>query len=238
MPLPVLLRQEDCDGVVVLSVSGDVGAREAEGLLTATGRALDAQPQGVVLDLGGADELTDDVRCRLRTLADLPSGFPRSPFVLCPGSAMPDAPPAMTAADRPAALARVRDRVQRRRTRMAVPHDETGPAQARAAVSSDADALGLAELSDDVALVVSEMVTNAVRHAAPPVRLEVEVTDTEVVVAVCDGTPALPVVRPASDDAEGGRGMLLVDLLTADHGVRSQPPGKTVWARLLRRRDS
>lgn len=234
----MLLRQEDCDGVVVLSVSGGVDADDADGLLTAAGRALDAQPRGLVIDLAAAGDLSDDVRGRLHALAALPAGFPRSPFVLCPESALPGAPPAMTAADRGSALAQVRDRVHRRRTCVAVPHDETGPAQARAAVSFDADALGLDDLSDDVALVVSEMVTNAVRHAEPPVRLEVEVTDTEVVVAVWDGTPSAPVVRAASDDAEGGRGMLLVDLLTADHGVRSQPPGKTVWARLLRRRDS
>lgn len=233
----MLLRQEDCDGVTVLSVSGGVGSHDAERLLTAAGQVLDARPQGLVLDLGAA-ELSDDVRCRLRTLADLPAGFPRAPFVLCPESALPGAPAAMTAPDRGSALARVRDREHRRRTRLAVPHDETGPAQARAAVTQDAAVLGLDDLSDDVALIVSEMVTNAVRHAEPPVRLEVEVTDTEVVVAVCDGTPSLPVRRPADDDAEGGRGMLLVDLLTADHGVRSQPPGKTVWARLLRRRPS
>ena len=234
----MLLRQEDCDGVVVLSVSGEVDLREADGLLAAAGRVLDAHPHGVVLDLAEAEQLSDAARTRLGALAHLPAGFPRSPFVLCPESALPGAPAAMTAPDRGSALVRVRDRVQRRRTRLAVPHDESGPAQARAAVTSDAAALGLDELSDDVALLVSEMVTNAVRHAAPPVRLEVEVTDTEVVVAVCDGTPSLPVVREAPDDAEGGRGMMLVDLLTADHGVRSQPPGKTVWARLLRGRDS
>lgn len=232
----MLLRHEDCDGVVVLSVSGDVDLHEADGLVTAAERILETHPHGVVLDLGDADELSDDARCRLTTLSDLPAGWPRAPFVLCPGSALPDAPSAMTAPDRGAALIRIRDRVARRRTRLVVPHDETGPAQARAAVTQDADELGLDDLSDDVALLVSEMVTNAVRHAEPPVRLEVEVTDTEVVVAVCDGTPSLPVRRAADDDAEGGRGMVLVDLLTADHGVRPQPPGKTVWARLVRRR--
>lgn len=232
----MLLRQEDCDGVVVLSVSGGVGLREAEGLLTATERVLDERPRGVVLDLVDAGDVSEAARSRLAALADLPAGWPRAPFVLCPGTALPDAPPPMTAPDRGAALARVEDRAQRRRTRVAVPYDETGPAQARAAVSSDAAALGLEDLSDDVALVVSEMVTNAIRHAAPPVRLEVEVTETEVVVAVCDGTPTAPVARMADDDAEGGRGMLLVQFLSSEHGVRSQPPGKTVWARLLRRR--
>ena len=234
----MLLRQEDCDGVVVLSVSGGVDVRDADGLLTAAERVLGGQPRGVVLDLGAADRLTDAARSRLTSLADLPAGFPRAPVVLCPGAALPEAPPPMTAPDRDAALAQVQDRVQRRRTRIVVPHDETGPARARAAVTTGAAELGLDELSDDVALIVSEMVTNAIRHAAPPVRLEVEVTDAEVVVAVCDGTPSLPVVRATDDEAEGGRGMLLVDLLTDDHGVRPQPPGKTVWARLLRRCDS
>lgn len=238
MPLPVLLRQEDCDGVVVLSVSGGMDDAEADGLVTAAERVLDGHPRGVVLDLAEADELSDAARCRLSSLSHLPAGWPRAPFVLCPGTALPDAPSAMTAPNRGAALARVQDRAGRRRTRFVVPHDETGPAQARAAVTHDAFELGLDDLSDDVALLVSEMVTNAVRHAEPPVRLEVEVTDTEVVVAVCDGTASLPVMRAADDDAEGGRGMLLVDLLTADHGVRSQPPGKTVWARLLRPRSS
>lgn len=234
----MLLRQEDCDGVVVLCVSGEMDDAEADGLVTAAERVLDGHPRGVVLDLAEADELSDAARRRLTALSQLPAGWPRAPFLLCPGTALPDAPSAMTAPSRGAALARIEDRVGRRRTRIAVPHDETGPAQARAAVTQDALALGLDDLSDDVALIVSEMVTNAVRHAEPPVRLEVEVTDTEVVVAVCDGTPSPPVRRPADDDAEGGRGMLLVDLLTADHGVRPQPPGKTVWARLLRGRDS
>lgn len=234
----MLLHKENCDGVVVLSVSGGMDVGEADGLVTAAGQVLDAHPHGVVLDLGAADELSDAARCRLASLSDLPAGWPRAPFVLCPATALPDVPSAMTAPNRGAALARIKDRVGRRRTRIVVPHDETGPAQARAAVTQDAVVLGLDDLSDDVALIVSEMVTNAVRHADPPVRLEVEVTDTEVVVAVCDGTPSLPVRRAADDDAEGGRGMLLVDLLTADHGVRPQPPGKTVWARLLRRRPS
>lgn len=118
--------------------------------------------------------------------------------------------------------------------RIDVPHDASGPAQARAAVTECADRLGLDELSDDVALVVSEMVTNAVRHAAPPVSVEVEAAADSVVIAVHDGSPSRPTRREIDEDAEGGRGMLLVDLLTDEHGVRSQPPGKTVWARLRR----
>jgi anti-sigma regulatory factor (Ser/Thr protein kinase) len=121
------------------------------------------------------------------------------------------------------------------RTRIDVEHGPSGPAQARAAVSARAEQLGLGETCDDVVLLASEMVTNAVRHAAPPVRLEIAAGNDDVVVAVTDGSSGLPAPRPADPEAEGGRGMLLVDLLSADHGVRIDPPGKAVWARVRRR---
>ena len=112
-----------------------------------------------------------------------------------------------------------------------------GPAQARRAVVECAARLGLdAEQSvvDDLLVVVSELVTNAVRHGAPPVRLELLADADAVRVAVGDSAPDLPVPRAVDDDAEGGRGMLLVELLARAHGVLEQPPGKSVWASVPR----
>lgn len=228
----MLLRHEVADGVAVLAVRGPVEGSDAGRLLAAVEQALSLEPRGVVLDLVQAEAMSEGAAAVLSELAALPSGWPMASLVVCPPAICPDWPGLVVAPDRAQALLHLDDRSGRERTRVALPHGPHGPAQARAAVAACSARLGLEEMSDDVALVVSEMVTNAVRHAEPPVDLEIEVGDGEVVVAVRDGSPDRPVSREAGADAEGGRGMLLVDLLADDHGVRPEPPGKTVWARL------
>jgi anti-sigma regulatory factor (Ser/Thr protein kinase) len=230
----VLLRQEMDRGIEVLSVQGPVGPREATTLVCAVERAITREPRGIIVDLREVTELEDSARQRISVLSTLPSGWPRAALVVCPPAAVPEMPGMLTAPDRAAALEQVDARASRPRARIEVPHDISGPAQARAAVAEAASRLGIDDLRDDVVLVVSEMVTNAVRHAQPPVGLEIEATEHDVVIAVRDGSPRRPVPRSADEQAEGGRGMMLVDLLTSEHGVRPQPPGKTVWARVRR----
>jgi two-component sensor histidine kinase len=110
------------------------------------------------------------------------------------------------------------------------------PARARKATAEVVTELHLEPMRDELALVVSELVTNAVRHAEPPVRLEIQADDQRVTVAVADGSPGRPVPHVAAEDAEGGRGLAMIDLLAAATGERPNPPGKTVWAALTRHR--
>jgi anti-sigma regulatory factor (Ser/Thr protein kinase) len=117
---------------------------------------------------------------------------------------------------------------------VSVDHSPHGPAQAREAVETWARSTGLGRLLDDLLLIVSELVTNAVRYGAPPVRVVVAADDRTVTVSVCDGDPQQPRPRTPGLDAEGGRGLLLIDLLSSDHGVRPEPPGKAVWAAVPR----
>ena len=231
----LLLRQDTGDGVDVVAVTGCVGDDDAQVLVTAVEEVLQRHPRGVVVDLCEVTSMSREAAEALRGLSS------RAPGVLgvsvClhgsgGASALVDLPMHATRAQ---ALAQVHEGASVLRQVVHVEHSVQGPRQARRAMARCAAQLGLEEAADDLLLVVSEMVTNAVRHGAPPVRLEVSVDDEVVVVCVADGSMSLPTPRTVDDDAEGGRGMTLVDLLTRDHGVLAHPPGKTVWASVRRR---
>jgi anti-sigma regulatory factor (Ser/Thr protein kinase) len=84
----------------------------------------------------------------------------------------------------------------------------------------------------DVELVVSELVTNAVRAGSACVLVTVEHIDGQVVVRVVDGAGGWPRQRIAGVTDVGGRGLALVDALSARWGVRALADGKVVWAEL------
>ena len=88
-----------------------------------------------------------------------------------------------------------------------------------------------AHVLDDALLLVSEAVANAVRYGAPPI---VVAGDCDVRrglrVRVRDGSPCPPVRRTAGPLDEGGRGVHLIDLLSAEWGVDEVPEGgKDLW---------
>jgi anti-sigma regulatory factor (Ser/Thr protein kinase) len=109
------------------------------------------------------------------------------------------------------------------------PASPTSPRAARSFVRGVFPEVSEAEIADVIMLLVTELVTNAVMHAHSPVRVHVVVDDHQVRVAVHDDVPQPPVRRRASEEALGGRGLLLLDRLSDRWGYDSHPPGKTVW---------
>lgn len=89
-------------------------------------------------------------------------------------------------------------------------------------------AWGEAELVDTVSLLVSELVTNVVLHAHTPCELRLE-RGERLRVEVSDGSRRLPTRGSLRPEGSSGRGLLLVEALSADSGTVVEAHGKRVW---------
>ncbi|WP_461715677.1 ATP-binding protein, partial [Streptomyces sp. DSM 41036] len=87
---------------------------------------------------------------------------------------------------------------------------------------------GLEELSFTTELVVSELVTNAVRYGGGPLRLRL-IRDRTLLCEVADTGHTSPHLRHSAEDDEGGRGLFIVAQLVQRWGTRYTPAGKTIW---------
>lgn len=110
-----------------------------------------------------------------------------------------------------------------------------GPAAAgwaRRRVRSQLAEWDLPACADVAELLVSELVTNALRHGRQPVTLRMAHGPGGLVVEVCDSGAGLPRARAADCDRESGRGLHLVEALAERWGVRRGPRRTAVWFRL------
>ena len=119
-----------------------------------------------------------------------------------------------------------------RRRELVLPADPTAPGRARALLRAAAQEWNVDdELCQDAAMVVTELVANAVDHAHTPSRLTLGVDAEGLHVAVRDArTGPAPELRPIDAAAPRGRGLQMVAALSARWGVTSHADGKTVWA--------
>jgi CHASE3 domain sensor protein/anti-sigma regulatory factor (Ser/Thr protein kinase) len=108
------------------------------------------------------------------------------------------------------------------------PADPEQVARVRTLVTSQLEAWGMAAESFTTTLVASELVTNAIRYGAPPIRLRL-IRDTVLICEVSDASTTAPHLRRARSFDEGGRGLLLVAQLTQRWGTRYHTGGKTIW---------
>ena len=117
-----------------------------------------------------------------------------------------------------------------------LPYAPASVAVARKRLAADLDAAGVVHAAvGDAALVVSELLSNAIRHARPLPGANVQVAwavgNGSVEVAVSDGGgPTRPYPAHASVSALGGRGLDIVEYLSKTWGIRADPAGLTVWA--------
>ncbi|MFE4724425.1 ATP-binding protein, partial [Streptomyces sp. NPDC056728] len=105
-----------------------------------------------------------------------------------------------------------------------------GPAREQTQTRLQEWGLGIAPFT--AALVVSELVTNAIRYGAPPITLRLIRGETTLTCEIDDAALAAPYPRHAKATDEGGRGLYICATLAKSWGVRYREDGKTVWAEL------
>ena len=117
-----------------------------------------------------------------------------------------------------------------RRARHAVGPGDQALADAR---HFAAEALAPWDVSDatrfNVQLAVSELVTNAIRHGARPIEVQLVLHGRRLCLEVRDGGDGLPTLRRSGPDEGSGRGLLIVSTLADGWGVERARTGKTVW---------
>lgn len=110
-----------------------------------------------------------------------------------------------------------------------LPADPAIVADARARAARQLAAWGLEEITFTTELLVSELVTNAIRHAHEPIQLRM-ILNGVLSCEVFDGSSSAPQLRRADRYDEDGRGLMLVAQLAERWGTRHNEAGKIIWA--------
>lgn len=230
---------------VVLRVTGTLDPHTAPVLHEALTKALCTEPEIVALELSRVT-VAEGAEANLLTIADQAYAWPGATVVIGGASRALGASllgtgnlpsfPSLTDAITGAAKIRTRQ-ADTPRLRVGLSPIESAAATARRLVDKACSQWGLPALRDTARLVVTELVSNAVRHGTVAASTAVEVTLTRgvgaVYVSVRDRSRRLPKPGgPVPPTVEGGRGLLVVGIMSRAWGATPTVDGKVVWATL------
>ncbi|WP_225832225.1 amino acid permease [Streptomyces sp. NK08204] len=112
--------------------------------------------------------------------------------------------------------------------RWELPPDPAAVATIRTAVGKQLGDWGLDDLAFTTELIVSELVTNAIRYVGGPIQVHL-IRDRALICEVSDTGHTSPNLRHAASDDEGGRGLYIIAQMTHHWGTRYTSTGKTIW---------
>jgi anti-anti-sigma factor len=231
----------------VLHVAGPLDMHTSPDLRTAFLKCLADEPELVVIDLADIRVVDEIALTVLPSLARHAATWPGSSIALAAA-----APPVATALDRmaicrhipiysslSAALARADRAGLPRRLRRRLPPQLASTSVAREMVDQVCVQWGLYSLTDVAQLIVTELVSNVIRHARTDMEVSLALRQRYLHVAVRDGCAAAP-RRGAPNDSlrEEGRGLLVIEALTTAWGYAPAHGGKVVWATLRAPREA
>jgi anti-sigma regulatory factor (Ser/Thr protein kinase) len=125
-------------------------------------------------------------------------------------------------------LARTRMLAEDQVSAWELPADPARVGDARNATTEQLSTWGLDDLAFTTELIVSELVTNAIRYAAGPVHIRL-IRDQALICEVSDTGYTSPHLRHAETDDEGGRGLFIIAQMAQRWGTRYTATGKTIW---------
>ncbi|MBW5423542.1 SpoIIE family protein phosphatase [Streptomyces sp. BG9H] len=188
-------------------------------------------PVGSLLALftDGLVEARDrDIDHGLDTLGRVLSDRHASLEDLCDRAVAELLPDGSTADDTALLLVRTRELDTSRVADWELPAQPVSAGRAREMATQQLHEWGLGELSFATELVVSELVTNAVRYAEGPIQVRL-IRDRTLLCEVSDRGHTSPHLRHSGEDDEGGRGLFIVAQLVQRWGTRYTRSGKTIW---------
>ncbi|MFF8831130.1 SpoIIE family protein phosphatase [Streptomyces sp. NPDC015131] len=109
-----------------------------------------------------------------------------------------------------------------------VPRDPEAVSRVRAACGRQLEEWGLDEIGFSTELMLSELITNAIRYGSEPIHVRM-LYERTLVCEVSDGSSTSPHLRRAATTDEGGRGLFLVSQFAERWGTRYTPTGKVMW---------
>ncbi|WP_369148501.1 SpoIIE family protein phosphatase [Streptomyces sp. R44] len=196
------------EGAEVALAPGSMVVLFTDGLVEARGQGVDVGLARLAAVLGEQRGSSSDLLCA-QIVAELASDHVRDDATLL--------------------VVRTRALDTRQVAAWELPSDPALVARARSMAAEQLGRWGLDDLVFTTELVVSELVTNAIRHASGPIGLRL-IRDRSLICEVSDSQHTSPHARYAGNDEEGGRGLFMVAQLTEHWGTRYMPTGKTIWA--------
>ncbi|EDY64792.2 SpoIIE family protein phosphatase [Streptomyces pristinaespiralis] len=169
-------------------------------------------------------EIDEGLELLRRTLADHPGQGPEETCETVLGALVPKRP----RDDIALIVGRTRVLASDQVAEWEVPSDPAAVAGVRAAVAERLTEWGLEEDAFTTELILSELVTNAIRYAAGPILVRI-IRDRALICEVSDRSSTSPHLRQAAITDEGGRGLFLVAQFAERWGTRYTADGKVIW---------
>ncbi len=223
-PWPVVVHADGTDTVLKQPTGAALccsdGPFETIDLALAEGSTLALYTQGLFQEWP-----VEPARERAAALLDRFAGPVRQACTLLTDAFLPERP----SEDAVVQVARTHTLGPARVASWDLPSEPSVVPTARSLVTRQLTAWGMSDLTFTTELIASELVTNAIRYARPPVTLRLIRTHA-LTCEVSDGSSTSPRLRHARTTEEGGRGLLLAAGFSDRWGTRYSEEGKTVWA--------